>query len=70
MVCGVGKILNRHDYCGVPGFVLQDDISFHVFFPRHCEGAKSDGHAVRGNAEPSALARGNHAFPERPISRQ
>ena len=33
-------------------------------------GAESDGHAVRGNAEPSALARGNHAFPERPISRR
>ena len=25
---------------------------------------------MRGNAEPSALARGNHAFPERPISRR
>ncbi len=38
--------------------------------PRHCEGAESDGHAVRDKVEPSALARGNHAFPERPISRQ
>ena len=33
-------------------------------------GAESDGHALRGNAEPSALARGNNAFPERPISRR
>ena len=37
VVCGVGKILNRHNCCGVPDFALQDDISFHVFVPRHCE---------------------------------
>ena len=30
MICGVGKILNRHDCCCVPDFALQDDISFVV----------------------------------------
>ena len=35
MICGVDKILNRHDCCCVPDFALQDDISFVVSMDCH-----------------------------------
>ena len=36
MVCGVGKILNTLDCCGVPGFVLQDDILLFLWIAAPC----------------------------------